>query len=250
MDFDRISAVALSSQRKFPPDDQEKLQARRLREQAAGLNEEGRFAEALEISMESLRIEPLETAAIGVLAWSLAGMDEGVKALVIIDKASKYEPRNADLALSRGRCLKEMGRLDEAAAAFDTAQSLDPGNAVISFEQALCQVGIGRDDLALPNFDIALRRNDKHAPAWDQKGDCLRRLGRLGEALACLDKAVALAPHLPSAWFNKAQVLEALGRGPEAGQCYAKFVSVAPAYQAEKQFLARQKVLELGANPA
>ena len=249
MDFDRIVAVVLGLERKCPPDDQEKLRVRHLREQAQGLNEEGRFAEAIEVFMEALRIEPMESFAVGGVAWSLAGMNEGARALARIDKASKYEPRNADLALSRGRCLKEMGRLDEAAAAFDTAAGLDPGNAVICYEQGLCQVGIGRDDLALPNFEIALRRNDKHAPAWDQKGDCLRRLGRLDEALACLDKALALAPNMTSAWFNKAQVLEALGRGPEAGECYAKFVSLAPAHLAEKQFLARQKALEFGVTP-
>ena len=73
---------------------------------------------------------------------------------------------------------------------------------------------------------------------------------RLEEALVALDKALALAPDSPSALFDKAQTLEALGRGPEAGQCYARFVSVAPAHQAEKQFLARQKALEFGADPA
>ena len=137
--------------------------------------------------------------------------------------------------------------MDEAAAAFDTALSLDPQNAAISYERGLCQVAMGRDDLALASFASALRLNGRYAPAWDQKGECLRRQGLLEDALVCLQQAVDSDESLPSAWFNQAQVLEALGRGAESGRCYARFVPLAPAHQAEKQFQARQKALELGA---
>jgi tetratricopeptide (TPR) repeat protein len=246
MDFEKIVATAIGEGRKVPPSPKEQAEARQLCQRARGLGEEGRFIDAIEMFVESLRREPLDTVAIGGLACSLASLGEGDHALGLLDKAARYEGRNVDLAVARGRCLKEMGRFDEAAAAFDSAQSIDPSNAVIAYEQGLCQVARGRDALALPFFDTALQRDQKYASAWDQKGDCLRRLNRLDDALVCLDKAVTLAPELASAWHNKAQVLDALSRGPEAGQCYAKFVALAPAHMAEKQFMARQRALELG----
>lgn len=251
IDFSKIEMIAFGAELTCPPGEKERFDARQLCLQAKQLCQQGSCDEAVELFLSSLRIAPLESEAIGGLAYALSRIGHGEKALTLLDKAEAYDDsRSAEISFSRGRCLKELGRVAQAAQEFEVAQGLDSRNPLISFEAGLCQVQLGQDEPALRFFDAVLKLDADHASCWFERGDCLRRLGRLPEALSCLERSLALVPESASAWFCEGQVLEALGGGPEAGSCYAKFVALAPAEQAEKLFLARQKVAELGTEPA
>ncbi len=78
----------------------------------------GRVAEAVDLLQEALRAEPDNLEALAHCALGLAEQGHRQQALALFDRALAIDSRPAGPWMHRGSLLKELGRLDEAAASF------------------------------------------------------------------------------------------------------------------------------------
>lgn len=81
----------------------------------------GRVPEALPLLRQALALEPDNLEALGHCATALAEVGEPGPALELFDRALALDPRPVALWTLRGNVLRELGRLEEAAASFRTA---------------------------------------------------------------------------------------------------------------------------------
>ncbi|MBI5234978.1 MAG: tetratricopeptide repeat protein [Deltaproteobacteria bacterium] len=117
------------------------------------------------------------------------------------------EEMNAAEWLNKGLSLKNLGRFDEAMAAYDRCIEMKPSVATASIalsNKGNCQLARGRFDEALKYYEAALAGDPGNAKAWCNKGYALNELGRFKDALASYDKALEISPDFSIAWGNKA----------------------------------------------
>ncbi len=118
------------------------------------------------------------------------------------------EEMNAAEWLNKGLSLKNLGRLDEAAACYDKCIEMKPSVATVSIawsNKGNCHLLRGRYDTALKCYEQALKGDPRNEKAWCNKGYAMNELGRLKEALECYDKSLEISPNLSLAWGNKAK---------------------------------------------
>jgi tetratricopeptide (TPR) repeat protein len=82
------------------------------------------------------------------------------------------------------------------------SELIDKGNSLIQ---------LGRFDEAIAAFDRALELQPESSRVWARRGLALRRQARYAEALVCYDKSLELSPQYAIAWSGKGIVLERLG---------------------------------------
>jgi len=144
---------------------------------------------------------------------------------------------------------RELGRSDEAIAAYEEAGRLEPTFAA----ECLMNIGLvhaGRDDLeaALASFDAATRADPTNARAHYNRGLALRRAGREEEAAGAYRASITLDPSFPDAHHNLGFLLEREGRTAEALEHYADALASDPRFALSLEHGAR--ILALHPDPA
>jgi len=143
-------------------------------------------------AVPSLRKRPRDEAD---LAASLIEAGEPQEALGALEGALATETtpeRRAFAHNKRGVALVELGRVDEALAAFCEALC-----AVESYAPALVNIGnvlLEEGDVAdaIEHYRAAIRADETYAGAYMNLGVALKRAGRASEATRCLKKALRL----------------------------------------------------------
>lgn len=114
-------------------------------------------------------------------------------------------PGNPRAHNNLGSALVELGRLDEAIAAFRTALRLQPDHleSLNNLGNALLLLRPPQVDEALRAYEAALAADPSYATAHSNFGNALISLpGRLDDAIAHLQTALRLRPVYPEAHFN------------------------------------------------
>lgn len=198
------------------------------------------------------------------LCFSLVNLKRGGEALPLFQQAVARHPEDGDLLHGLGRLLREMGRLQAAAALLKRAVTSQPGHVLAWHELALAWEALGELTLAeaahrrflalrprsaagynnLANVLKAQRRlvdaeacyrqalvlQPELSPLYSNLGDVLWRQGRWDEAEAACRHAVTLQPGLPEAHNNLGNVLLDLGRLNEADASYRQAAALRPGY--------------------
>jgi len=120
-------------------------------------------------------------------------------------------PEDASALSNRSGALVNLGRDDEALAAFEKALALNPGDALVWYNQGVALGKLGRHEEALSSYDRSLELNPEFALAWHSLGAALGNLGRHEEALAAFEQAIALEDQAAS-FLNRAKALSFLER--------------------------------------
>lgn len=220
----------------------------------------------------------------------LASRGKFAEALELVDQALRLEPFRADLHYGRGQCLGHLGRLPEALSAFDAALGAEPGNeeairgkaavlakqgqwedAVACLREALqavaagiaaaggasaggavggggqrdpaaaaselraelarCLVeqgvllkGLGRSEPRL--FREAIQACEAHAPAHFQVGVEASEAGNAAAAKEAYTRAVRLHPGYVEAWNNLGVACRILGEPEHALEAYSMALKV------------------------
>jgi tetratricopeptide (TPR) repeat protein len=151
-------------------------------------------------------------------------------AVELIGRAIGVNATVAAYHSNHGIVLRDLGRIDDALAAYDAALRIQP-----DFAEALCNRGVALNDLgravdALGDFDAALRIRPHYPEALLNRGNALKDLGRIEDALDAYDAALRLRPTFAEALCGRGVALHDLGRAADALGAYDAALSARPDY--------------------
>ncbi len=195
-------------------------------ETAAGLQRQGRLAEAEQIYEALLELDRHHAGALANLALIRAAGGRLGEAASLLRHAIFRHPRDAAAHNGLGSVLQLMGRHEEAIALFEQAIALDPDLVVAHYGLGTAFLALGRAEAALAPLEQALALDPGAAAAMSAKGTALQALGRIDEAVSCHEQALALQPDHAPAHNNLATALQALGRAEEASVHYARALAL------------------------
>jgi tetratricopeptide (TPR) repeat protein len=147
------------------------------------------------------------------LAYSVIGQWDG--ALAEFDRALSLNPRYVEAHLNRAVTLNELGRYEEATAAFDAAQDL------------------GAVDHTGFSAPVASQLANMHAALAEAYAEA----GGQGEAIRQLEAAVALRPEFLDLRFRLARLRLDAGDGPSARRELEAILALRPEYEAARASL-------------
>ncbi len=123
--------------------------------------------------------------------------------------AVELEPQSSEAHITLGNCLKEQGRLDEAAKQFEETIKLDARNAEALTQLATIELAQIKLDDAQNHFQKAIELGSSNSTAHYGLGRVYLKQGKTDDALKELNTALYLSP-------NSAPVHDALGAAYEA----------------------------------
>ena len=127
-----------------------------------------------------------------------------------------------------GVALRELGRTDEAIAAFRRAVELDPGFSGGHFNLGLALERDGLDDLAILSLQKAVETNRRFADASLALGRVLMANDRPEEALDWLERAMSFVPNHADLHFSIGNALTALDRLQQAVESFQTATRLKP----------------------
>ncbi|MEM6501096.1 MAG: tetratricopeptide repeat protein [Cyanobacteria bacterium P01_C01_bin.89] len=148
---------------------------------------------------------------------------------------------------ARGNALDELGRYEEAIAAYDRALEADPKFYAAWVNRGYCLDRLGRYRGAIAAFDQALRIKPDYDGLWYNRGTVLGKIQRYGAAVESFNRALKLKPNFPAAWNNRGTALTKLNHYDEAIASFDRAISLAentpgPWYGKACCFAAQNKV--------
>lgn len=172
--------------------------------------------------------EPREANGLLAAAREDARAGRLTLALERIEEARTIAGGDAGLENQAGQLLGQLGRLDEAAAAFRRAVERDPDLAAARFNLAMAELGRGNMDAALAALQAVTGRWPRIAAGWLQLGGVLNGLGRYAEAEQALRRHNRIAPDSVEGRIWLGAAIQLQGRFDEAEHCYREALSLRP----------------------
>lgn len=202
-----------------------------LTARARGLEQLGRFTEAVDVLERALAIDPDDLAALTRLANVLVWCGDIDRSAAVARKATEHYPDSTRGWLTLGYAHMKRLRYADALVAFDRASQIpDPTDKErVWLNKGSCLLMLGREEEALDSFEQALAIQPTYVKALTQKAAVLGGLGRVGEALATANRVLELDPTSWQAWSYKIHFLEQMGRQADARACREQLIGLADA---------------------
>jgi tetratricopeptide (TPR) repeat protein len=161
---------------------------------ALGHYRRGRFAEVERLCNWILSVDPGHVHSLNLLGLLAHHRGQPDIALERIGRAIALNNRIPDFHHNLGNILREMGRLEEAAAAYQRAMILDPNSVGTLYNLGNVNQDLARLDQAVAYFERALTLRPDSVEIVTNLGTALHDQGRLDAAVTCYARAAALAP--------------------------------------------------------
>jgi tetratricopeptide (TPR) repeat protein len=192
----------------------------------------GRAIEAEGALRNVLALEPAEYSALKLLGAALLSQHRFAEAADVARRAMTVNDRDAWTYGVLGDAYVELGRYDEAFAAFDSMVHLRPDAASYA-RVAYAHELQGRLDEALRHMQMATEATSAHDPesiAWHhvQVGGLLFQMGRIDDAARAFAQADYVFPNHPYARSGLARVAAARGNYSHALESYRALMAEAP----------------------
>ncbi|MEO0886482.1 MAG: tetratricopeptide repeat protein [Cyanobacteria bacterium J06648_10] len=146
----------------------------------------------------------LKPAVLGFKGVVLGNLGRQEEAIAAYDAALHIKPDYHEALNNKGVALSALGRKEEAIAAYDAALHIKPDKHEALNNKGNALSALGRNEEAIAAYDAALHIKPDYHKALYNKGVALSALGRNEEAIAVLDQAIAINPKDPGLWYNKA----------------------------------------------
>jgi tetratricopeptide (TPR) repeat protein len=182
---------------------------------ASALHEQKQVDGAAGVFMEVLRQDPRCAAAHKGLGLLLEENGRFADAIDCYANAARLEPTSEHHYLL-GRGLHQAGEIGRSEQHYSTALQLDSGNIDAQYNLGVLFAGGGRNREAIAAFRQVTSRAPKVARAWANLGVLLAQAAQSAEAVGCLEKAVRLEPGNALALANLADALRSCDRVEEA----------------------------------
>jgi protein O-GlcNAc transferase len=231
-----------------------------LLEQAVGLHQAGRMAEAIEIYEKIIAQVPNHfdaTHLLGVIALQEGQLDQARDLITSALRSNPQNPpamnnlgmvylRNGDLDLAYGQfervvkeqpnfseglanlgtVLRQLGRPREALVPLRRAYSDNPQSAMLCNLIGACLMDTGEPHAAVKFFEAATLAEPAEGDGWGNLAIALNNIGELGRAQACADKAVAMRPGSSAALAARAGVEFERGQIETAIETYREAIAL------------------------
>lgn len=189
-----------------------------------------RESEAMRLLDAALAIRPGDRDAANMKGGLLGNLGRFDDALAAFRQGLAAHPDAGELHYNAAFALQCLERYDEAAGEYASALEYRP-----EFPEALSNLGLtlnalGRRDEALQSFDKALRQRPNFARALNNRGITLSELGRLDDAVASYNAAIALDPAYREAFNNRGSAYGEMGRLADAFNDYTHATAIDPRY--------------------
>lgn len=210
-----------------------------LLDEAAGLLQAGRGAEAEATIRAALTLEPDATDALQLLAVALGRRGAAEEAVELLARAAARDRGDPSLQVNLGEALRRVGRRAEARVALERALALYP-----YFPEAHLNLGVlcrqeGNDAEAAAHFGQAARLRPGYTAAHYNLGNALRDLGRPELAMHAFAAAISARPGYAEAHLNLGAAFSALNRRAEALSQYSRAAMLGPGLAAAHRNLAK-----------
>ena len=199
------------------------------------LDDQGRFAEAIEQFQIALSVDPQYHAAHNNWGTALHQRGRHEEALVQFESALRIRPEDASAHVNRGLCLHTLGRYEDAAESYQDAIRHEPRNAHAHNNYGITLYRLRRYGEALEQFQLATKHNPDLANAHNNLGNILNQLKRPEEAEHAFERALEIQPDYANAHANLATALLQLSRTEEAIQHFREAVRINPQHAAARK---------------
>ena len=224
--------------------------------------QQGQFAEAIELCGKAVSLRPSEASFHSNLAEAYRALGQFDQAVVHCRTALMLNRNYPEAHNNIGLALKALGQFTEAAEHFKAALALHPNYVQPQSNLGQMLLDLGRAEEALPHCRQAVALQPNLAEAHNRLGEAFRALGWFREAIAAFIEATRLKPDLAQAhanigialrqdgriqesrpWFRRAAELEPgtlafwgyladavtdLDRYPEAIECFKTMIEIEP----------------------
>jgi tetratricopeptide (TPR) repeat protein len=154
------------------------------------------------------------------------------EAVALLGKAAKLAPRDAGVRRNHAAALAACERFGEAALEYRAALAIEPAAAADWSRLGSVFAELGRNDEAIAAYQTALARlaadNDERAALLRRLGRVQRSAGQPEAAIASWRAALDLAPGHAGVAFNLGNALRELGRSAEAEAAYRRALKIEP----------------------
>ncbi|MGZ8401427.1 MAG: tetratricopeptide repeat protein, partial [Methyloceanibacter sp.] len=177
-----------------------------------------------------LAIDPGHAEALHLSGLIAHQRGDNARAVELIGKAIRRNPRIAAYHNHLGSALLAMDRVAEATASLRRALALDPGHADAHNNLGNVMMREGRPAEAEGCYLRAIAARPGYAVGWNNLGGALRAQGRLDAAAAAYREALTCAPQYVGALGNLGRVLHEQGRYEEALAHYDRALAIDPGH--------------------
>ncbi|MFQ5935083.1 MAG: tetratricopeptide repeat protein [Acidiferrobacterales bacterium] len=185
-------------------------------EEALQHHQAGRLQEAKRLYRQILEGEPNHADALHLLGVIALQSDQPDTAMGLIEHAIKHRQDVPEYHLNLGSALRQLGRLDDAAASCQRALTLRPNYADAYNNLGLVRQAQGKLTQAVSAYRDALASAPDDPEIHNNLGVILQEQGKLPEAIAALRHALNLSPHYAPARTNLGTALASQGKFKDA----------------------------------
>lgn len=169
------------------------VKARELHNQASRRVDSGDPAGALELSNQSIAINPSEASFFGLRASIHSRLRQYQPAFADIDKAISLEPKNAGWYVNRAEIYLVIGQFDRAFEDYARATQVDPSHQIIYWNRGILNLHLKKYSDACKDFDTCLELQPLDARAAFYRAQAKERLGHFSEAIEDLKASITFA---------------------------------------------------------
>lgn len=197
-------------------------------QQALGLHQQGKVAEAAAIYGDVLRTHPKQVECLHYLGVAMHQQGRHEEAIGWIQKAIQQARTNPTAYSNLGLAQHRLGKLQAALESYDKALALDRRFVDALNNRGLVLRDLGRRDDALKSYEAALAIQPSHLNTLANRGRLLLDMERAADALVAYDRLIAVRP-AAEAWNGRGVALRMLKRGDEAMASFDRAIAADPA---------------------
>jgi tetratricopeptide (TPR) repeat protein len=174
--------------------------------EAANAINEDRLHEAEPILRAHLRADPLDVAAIRLMAQLAARVGRYRDSEGLLRRALELAPNFIVARSNLAGILYRQNRFEEAVATLNDVLAKDSDHIASRNLKAAALGRIGDYDEALALYEELTGRFPDHAKLWMSQGHLLKTVGRQEDAIAAYRQALAVEPALGEVWWSLANL--------------------------------------------
>jgi predicted O-linked N-acetylglucosamine transferase (SPINDLY family) len=188
----------------------------------------GRLNEAEQLYREILAFNPGHADALHLLGVAALQRGQCEVAVERIETAIGLNGKVPSFHNNLGNALKELGRLDEAAASYRKALQLKPDHVDACYNLGIVLEAQDKREEAAACYRQALTLKANHHQALFCLGNVLLAEGMPDEAMASFRQALAVRPDFAEAHNNIASLLRTQGKLEDAAASYRRALAIKP----------------------